>query len=565
MKRIDALKRALPAFGSRRDFLARLAEAGGYAAAFSSMHALGLMTATVAEGEELKLQPGAGNGVKVAILGGGIAGLVSAYELGKAGYHCTVLEARSRPGGRNWTVRGGTKVEFTDGLVQTGEWGPDNYLNAGPARLPSIHKTILGYCNELGVPLEVEVNTSRSSLLVNDNAFGGKAIEQRQAVNDTRGHVAELLAKCVNQNALDQQLTGDDHEKMLAFLRVYGDLNRDYVYAGSPRAGVSQLDGAGPVREELRPPLPMHALLDAEFWRGMLFEEQLDMQATMFQPVGGMDRIPYAFARKLGSLVRYDCPVKEIRKNEKGVRIVYAQAGAAKTIEADYCICAMPITILKNIPNDFSPRIKQAIKDTEYMDAYKVAWESKRFWETDFNIYGGISWVMSGPVGLVWYPSGKIFSETGVLVSGYATEGGSEFGKLPSVDAKIAASRAAVEKLHPGYGQQLNKPIYVYWAKVPYNLGSWVGGRPAGAPGGQGPGDRQFTGQRNEFNGQRNGYYDGPYQEFTKPDDCFFFAGDHCSRVGAWQEGAALAAHRAIMMLSDRVKAARLTQSAARA
>ena len=153
MKRLDALERALPAFGSRREFLTRLAEVGGYATVFSSMHALGLMTATPAEGEELRLQPGAGNGVKVAILGGGIAGLVSAYELGKAGYNCTVLEARSRPGGRNWTVRGGTKVEFTDGMVQTGEWGPDNYLNAGPARLPSIHKTILGYCNELGVPL----------------------------------------------------------------------------------------------------------------------------------------------------------------------------------------------------------------------------------------------------------------------------------------------------------------------------------------------------------------------------------------------------------------------------
>jgi len=557
MKRIDALKRALPALRSRRDFLTRIAEAGGYAAAFSSMHALGLMSAVPAEGEELKLPVGAGNGVKVAILGGGIAGLVSAYELGKVGYTCTVLEARSRPGGRNWTVRGGTKVEFTDGMTQTGEWGPDNYLNAGPARLPSIHKTILGYCNELGVPLEVEVNSSRSSLLVNDKAFGGKAIEQRQAINDTRGHVAELLAKCVNQKALDQQLTAEDHEKMLSFLRIYGDLNRDYAYVGSNRSGVSQLSGAGAVREELRPALEMHALLDADFWRGMLFEEQLDMQATMFQPVGGMDRIPYAFAKKLGSVVQYDSPVKEIRKTANGVRIAYTQAGATKSLEADYCICAMPITILKSVPNDFSPRIQQAIKDTEYMDAYKVGWESKRFWETDFNIYGGISWVMSGPVGLVWYPSAKLFSETGVVVSGYATEGGSEFGKLPSVDAKIAASRAAVERLHPGYGKQLNKPIYVYWAKVPYNLGSWVGGRPAGAPGGRGQGGGLGGG-----GGQRNGYYEGPYQEFTKPDDRFFFAGDHCSRVGAWQEGAALAAHRTIMMMNERVRAARLTQTA---
>ena len=101
----------------------------------------------------------------------------------------------------------------------------------------------------------------------------------------------------------------------------------------------------------------MHTLLDAGFWRGMMFEETLDMQATMFQPVGGMDRIPYAFAKSLGAMVEYDAPVKEIRKTSKGVRIMYAKNGATKVLEADYCICAMPITILKSIPNDFSPRV----------------------------------------------------------------------------------------------------------------------------------------------------------------------------------------------------------------
>jgi monoamine oxidase len=43
-------------------------------------------------------------------LGAGIAGLVAAYELTKAGYKCVVLEARERPGGRNWTIRGGSKI-----------------------------------------------------------------------------------------------------------------------------------------------------------------------------------------------------------------------------------------------------------------------------------------------------------------------------------------------------------------------------------------------------------------------------------------------------------------------
>ncbi len=379
----------------------------------------------------------------------------------------------------------------------------------------------------------------RSTLLENDGAFGGKPIEQRQAVNDTRGLVSELLAKCINKHALDQQFTAEDHERMLDFLRIYGDLKSDYTYTGSSRAGVSHYGGAGPVRQELRPPLEMHALLDAHFWRGMLFEEMLDMQATMFQPVGGMDRIPYAFARKLGSAVKYKAPVVEIRKTSEGVRVIYARGGARKHIEADYCVCALPIPILQSIPNDFSPRIQHAIEKTKYSDAYKIGWESKRFWETDFNIYGGISWLVSGPVGLVWYPSARLMSATGVVIAGYSIEGGSEFGKLPTIADKLAASRAAVERLHPGYGNQLGKPLYVNWAKIPYNLGAWVGGSRPGPPG---PG--MF---------QDQAYYEGPYEEFTQPDDRIYFAGDHCSHLSAWQEGAALAAIRAVNMISDRV------------
>jgi monoamine oxidase len=545
MKRLDALERALPAFGSRREFLTRLAEVGGYATVFSSMHALGLMTATPAEGEELRLQPGAGNGVKVAILGGGIAGLVSAYELGKAGYNCTVLEARSRPGGRNWTVRGGTKVEFTDGMVQTGEWGPDNYLNAGPARLPSIHKTILGYCNELGVPLEVEVNTSRSSLLVNDKAFGGKPVEQRQAINDTRGHVAELLAKCINQKALDQQLTAEDHERMLAFLRTYGDLNRDYVYTGSSRAGVSQLSGAGPMREELRTPLEMHALLDADFWRGMLFEETLDMQATMFQPVGGMDRIPYAFTKALGGVVKYNAPVTEIRKTAKGVKVGYTSHGSAKTIEADYCICAMPLTVLKRTPNDFSTPYKKVIDECTYASAYKIAWESRRFWEQDYNIYGGLEFVTEG-CSPIWFPSAGMFTQRGVLVSGYTDEGRSNIKGL-TLAQKFEESRKSVERLHPGHGKELEKPMYVTWGQIPDNEGSWIRT--------YGPGQERWS----SFS-QTAPHTNPGYETMIEPDGPIVFAGDHVSHIVAWQEGAALSALRAVSQINDRVKAAKLAR-----
>src|SRR5215469_7686925 len=130
---------------TRRDFLMRVAGAGGYSAAFATLHTLGLLPLE-ASSSDLDLPPDSGKGIRVVVLGGGIAGLVAAYELGKGGFQCTVLEARERPGGRVWTVRSGDTVETEGESRQTAAYGAGNYFNAGAARIPSIHKTILGYC-----------------------------------------------------------------------------------------------------------------------------------------------------------------------------------------------------------------------------------------------------------------------------------------------------------------------------------------------------------------------------------------------------------------------------------
>jgi monoamine oxidase len=525
---------------TRRDFLHRVGQAGGYSAAFATMQALGLIPPAAASASQVELPANSGADVKVAILGAGIAGMVAAYEMGKAGYECTVIEARDRPGGRNWTVRRGTSVKFLDGTVQNCQYDDGHYLNAGPARLPSIHKTMLAYCKELQVPLEVEVNCSRSSLLQNSKVFGGKPVEQREAINDTRGHVSELLAKAVKQHLLNGELQPDDTEKMIEFLRFYGPLDADLIYKGSNRAGVKQLPGAGSQEELFRDPLPMHALLDASFWQGMMFSEILDMQATMFEPVGGMDRIAYAFAGKLGGAIQYSSPVREIRRTAKGVRIMYSNAGGPQTLEADYCICALPLTILKKIPNDFSPPVKAAIAEVTYDSAYKIAWESPRFWETERNIYGGLSFLVNDPISTVWYPSWGLFGERGVVISGYWIENGSDFSKLPTLEAKLAASRNAMEKLHPGFSHLMEKPIYISWGEIPWNEGSWIS-----------------RGKFAEHEDPNSAFYTGPYRQITQPDGPFIFAGDHTARVGAWQEGAALSAHRAAELISVQVRAKR--------
>ena len=514
---------------SRRDFLMRVGQAGGYSAAFATMQSLGLMPMKGALAEPIRAEQGSGKGVKVVVLGAGIGGLVSAYEMKKLGYDVTLLEARERPGGRNWSGRKGTKVEFVDGTTQDIVWEEGNYQNLGPARLPSTHWTMLGYCRELGVPLEVEINTSRSTLLENDKAYGAKPVPQRKAVNDTRGHVSELLAKCVAQGALDAELTAEDRDRMKTFLKIYGPLDKDGKYVGSDRAGYKTPPGAGtqvPVVEE---PMDMHALLDENFWNGILYEEAWDWQATMMQPVGGMDRIPYAFAKALGPIVQYGSPVTEIRKTSSGVKVSYTQKGATKQIEATYCIIALPFEMLKKVPNDLSPAFKAVVDGSTPAGSYKVAWESRRFWEQDYNIYGGLSFVSQGP-SPIWYPSSRLMHPTGIVVAGYTEEQGTPFAAL-SMQEKFAASRASIEKIHPGHGKELQNPIFCGWRHVKWNEGSWIrsyGGGPSG------------------------------YDVVIQADGPIYFAGDTISHVVGWQEGAALSARRAVSMISEKVKSARL-------
>jgi len=114
---------------SRRSFLRKVGLTGGAGTMFATMGALGLApTAQVAQREQpyraLKSSGFTLSGraaAKVVIVGGGIAGLACAYELGKAGYDCTVLEARDRTGGRKNEPTG--RVYFADDwLSYTDAW-----------------------------------------------------------------------------------------------------------------------------------------------------------------------------------------------------------------------------------------------------------------------------------------------------------------------------------------------------------------------------------------------------------------------------------------------------------
>jgi monoamine oxidase len=516
---------------TRRGMLEQIGAIGGIGAAYLAMEALGLAIPTPAGAENFALPQGTGSGKSVVVLGAGIAGLVAAYELQRAGYRVIVLEARDRVGGRVWSIRGGDRIIQTGRPDQRASFGEGMYFNAGAARIPSTHRGILGYARRFGVPMEVMVNSNRSA----GWDLRGKVNPERRMVNDLRGRLAELLAKAIDQNALDQQVPKGELETIRQFLAVYGDLDSKGDYSPQGRSGYSIEGGAYLQAPVGLPPLSLKELLPgpAASPRGSLavpyiFDSIWDMQATMLQPVGGMDRIAHAIYQRVKPLVRLNTEITAIRRVGEKVRITH---GRAQTSEADFCICTLPMPVLARIPADFSAAKKSALTAATYRASVKVAFESPRFWERDEAIYGGIAWTDRMNEN-VMYPSSGFNDANGVLVAAYAggftrPDNPDAFAAL-SHEERLQVCRRSVEALHPGKSQLLTKGVTVAWGLTPYSEGVgavWPGG---------------LTGIASR---------PPAYAELLRPEGPIVFAGEHLSYQPTWQEGAVLSAHEALKLL----------------
>ena len=174
------------------------------------------------------------------------------------------------------------------------------------------------------------------------------------------------------------------------------------------------------------PPLALREVLGFNLpWFYLHWGHDLDQQPTLFQPVGGMDKIVDAFTMKIGHLIRYECVVEDImNQSGGGVHVAYSYRGAMmESFEADFAICTIPATVLNDIPNNFSTATQDAIADTSYDSAVKIAFQSKsRFWETERHIYGGISWTDfggEGDVTQIWYPSNGYHQDKGIILGAY--------------------------------------------------------------------------------------------------------------------------------------------------
>ncbi|GAA4501716.1 flavin monoamine oxidase family protein [Gluconacetobacter tumulicola] len=520
---------------TRRDMLRAIGLIAGAGAMYQAMTALGhAAESQFAGAPDLS---GAPRGARVVVLGAGLAGLLAAYELERAGYAVQVLEYQNRPGGRNWTLRGGDTYTELGGATQTVRFAPGNYLNPGPWRISHHHRAILHYCRAFNVRLEPFIQFNNNALVHSTHAFGGRPQRYRDVAADFHGNVASLLATAVNTGGLDHAVTQDDRERLLEALKGWGTLDDSLAYrkglhvsgqrsyARPPGAGA---DGA-PLPSDL---LPFHDVLDPVVWKSMKFFTSYDMQPTMFQPVGGMDMIGKAFASRLPHQITLNAKVTGIAQDENGVTVRWADTRSAEVHEtkADWCVCTLPLSILSQIDIQVSAAKKAAISAVPYASHAKIGLEfRRRFWEEDEAIYGGISFT-DQEIALVSYPNDNFHAAgPAVLLGAFALgRGGYDLAGM-TPEERIEAALKQGEKIHPQYRKEFLSGASVAWSRVPWMLGCRARWSEA---------DRAAH-----------------YQNLVSMEGRIVLAGDHASYMAGWQEGALLSSLDAIRQLHHRATA----------
>ena len=522
---------------TRRQMLRAIGMAGGTSALYQAMTSMGHAAETQFKGPP-NLQ-GAREGASVLVLGAGLAGMLAAYELTKAGYKVEILEYNTRPGGRNWSLYGGDTYTELGGATQKVDFAPGNYLNPGPWRIPHHHRTLLHYCKQFGVALEPFMQLNHQALVHQSKAFGGKPQRYRELAADYEGNIAELLGKAIDNKSLDTAMTIEDTERLRESLRTWGLLDKDMRYVkgmrSSARRGFDRPRGGGvdgaPIPSE---PFAFKDVMDSRIWN--IVQHHMDgfHQTTMFQPVGGMGMIGKAFGKQVAGMIRYGAKVTKIDQSGGNVTATYTDmaTGQIKEAKADYCVCTIPLGILYQIELDASPGLLAAIAAVPYSNSVKVGLEMKRrFWEEDEAIYGGISFT-DQEIAMISYPSGGLHSAgPGVILGTYAF-GGAAYklaGMTPEERVEVALKQGAV--FHPeSYRKEFSNGASVAWSRVPFTLGCCA---------------RWTEETRKEH-----------YQTLVAVDNRIVLAGEHASYVGCWMEGALLSSLDAVTRLHKRAQEA---------
>lgn len=399
---------------------------------------------------------------RVIVVGAGLAGLAAAHELVRAGHDVTVIEARSRAGGRVHTIR----RPFADDL----------YAEAGAMFAGGPH--ISRYADELGIDF---VSPGTGSGESGDFLFyvrGERIRSGRDATPEwpvaltdaerrmgSGGMFREYVMGAVPElgNPLDEVWPPEA-------LKKYDDMSfAEYLASrgASPAAiallRLNVLDMYGQGFES------MSALAFLRDWAAQRF---MGPGGTGGVIPGGTDRLPEAFLPGLADRIHYETEALRLEQDDDGVRVACRHGGRTETLSGDRMVCTLPFSVLRTL--EVSPALpadkRRAIDTLPYSTITRVYVEvDRRYWEDEG--FSGAAYGDAGVPRVLVHPMGR--RTQGAVLEAHT---GKEIGlRLAAMDEeeRLAYARAELEKFHPGLGEHAEGGTSYAWTEDPWARGGY--------------------------------------------------------------------------------------------
>ena len=444
--------------------------------------------------------------VHVIVVGAGLAGLSAALALRDAGATVTILEARSRPGGRVYTLR----EPFSDGL----------YAEAGAARIQDTHEYTLRYVKRFNLELDPFLPSEGNSVTY---------VAARRLVTP-QGAPVDLSQVPLDFSEEERKIgsRGGFVKYLFSHLGEIGDPTlpdwptRDLSRFEVPIAEFCRRNGASEAfvkmiafGHDLKSMSALHLLRDTAV--GMRTRQ-------WFKIRGGNDRLPAALAASLAGDIRYGAAVVRLEQDDHRVRVTYLRDRTPVTVAGDYIVCAIPASVVKHV--EISPALPEpkrtALLDLGSLSMARVHLQTnRRFWLDR----GDTGWGATDDPMDVWDYSRDQPGRRGILgayLSGQIAE--TVTGLNASSRGRFVLER--MERLHPGVTEHFEVSASYSWIDDP-----WARGASADF----------HTGQMTRY-----------YQALRAPEGRIYFAGEYTSPWGGWMNGGLESGERVAAQIARR-------------
>ncbi|WP_263788873.1 FAD-dependent oxidoreductase [Salinibacter grassmerensis] len=446
----------------------------------------------------------------VIVVGAGLAGLAAAWELGEAGHEVTVLEARTRPGGRVQTLRD----PFAPGL----------HAEVGAAGFSKTYAEANRYIDELELERAEWAQPDLPKLYhLKGERFAAGPNEQPDWPYDLTEE--------------EQNLGPVGIMKKYLFGTLPKAIAKPQSWNEPPLAGLDKMTLGEYMREQGASEGATHLIRDTQWFGSAVGTSSalssavsdfgLFMGGAPFVLEGGNDRLPEAMARRLGRHVRYGVEAQALRDTGQGVEVQAKQGGRPVSLQADQAICTVPAPVMQGLQVEPQLRSEKqaALRDLPYARVLRVQFQVQQgFWHEDGVTGSAYTDLPVGRIDRQPYSDAGGPDQRSVLeafISGVVAE---QLAGRPNAQiTEVALDQ--IEKLHPRIREFQEGGVVKSWSEDPYALGAWSW---------PGPGD-----------------VTGHLEALQRPHGRIHFAGEHTSVLRATMEGALRSGIRAAAEVNE--------------